>query len=151
MSRWIKVDVSILGKPAIRNAARACNCSIGDAFAAWFRLYSWLDEQTADGTLWSDRNEVDAIARLPGFAESLERSGWLTFNGDNLTVTNWGEHNGQCAKRRALDARRKNVVREELRKQGKEVRTCPKFKMPVRPPVRIKSGLLSASKADEIR
>lgn len=143
MSRWIKVDVAILGKPAIRNAARDCRCSIGDAFAAWFRLYSWLDEQTADGTLYSDVEEIDAVSRLSGFAASLSRSGWLTFYGDKVIVTNWDEHNGQCAKRRALDARRKNAVREELRKQGMPVRPCPKFpqKNFVRTP-------LSASKAD---
>lgn len=130
MSRWIKVDVAILGKPAIRNAARDCRCSIGDAFAAWFRLYSWLDEQTADGTLYSDVEEIDAVSRLSGFAASLSRSGWLTFYGDKVIVTNWDEHNGQCAKRRALEAKRQNAIREERRKQGLPVRPMPK--MPTR-------------------
>lgn len=132
MSRWIKVDVSILSKPAIRNAARDCGVSVGDAFAAWFRLYSWLDEQTADGTLYSDHADVDAVARLPGFAASLERSGWLAFQGDVLTVANWGAHNGSCAKRRAMEARRQCDIRDERRKQGLPVRPMPKIKMPVR-------------------
>lgn len=123
--RWIKVDVDIMNKPAIRAAARDCGCDVANAFAAWFRLYSWLDEQTADGTLPTDRAELDAVARLPGIAASFERSGWLTFNGDTCTVTNWGSHNGQCAKRRAQSARLMNQLREERRKNGQHVRQMP--------------------------
>ena len=49
------------------------------------------------------------------------------------TITNWDEHNGQNAKRRAANARRMSEQREEMRRQGMEVRPCPKPKMPVRP------------------
>lgn len=125
--RWIKVDCNILNKPAIRAAAVDCGCDIPNAFAAWFRLYSWLDEQTADGTLPTDRAELDAVARLPGFAASLERSGWLSFAGDSCTVTNWGSHNGQCAKRRAQQARAMTELREEMRRAGVSVKPCPKM------------------------
>lgn len=154
MARWLKVAVDTPYKTAIRNAARDCGCSRGDAFLAFFELYSWLDEQTDDGRLATDPAELNRWAGIPGFAESLERSGWLTFQGDECIITNWGEHNGQCAKRRALDAKRKTEIREEMRKQGLPVRPCPKsqnFDFPQKANVRIQSGLLSASKADEIR
>ena len=114
----------------MRNAALDCGCSAGDAFLAFFRLYSWLDEQTADGRLATDRDDVDAVARLPGFAASLERSGWLTFEGDECVVTNWEEHNGQNAKRRAESARLMTALREEKRRAGQVVRPLPK--MPTR-------------------
>lgn len=106
MSRWIKVDATTPNKPAIVRLGMDCGCSRGDAFLAWFRLYSWLDEQTADGTVMTDRGEVDAVARLPGCAASLERSGWLSFFDGVMTVTNWCEHNGSCAKRRSQNAQR---------------------------------------------
>lgn len=128
--RWIKIDVDTPNKPAIVRLANDCGVSRGDAFLAFFRLYSWLDEQTADGTLYADAEEVDAIARLPGTATILARSGWLTFYPDGrLTVTNWQEHNGQSAKRRAMDARRQNECRERKRKAGLPVRSMP----PIRP------------------
>ena len=130
MARWIKVCVDTPNKQAMRNAARDCGCSAGDAFLAFFRLYSWLDEQTADGRLATDRDDVDAVARLPGFAASLERSGWLTFEGDECVVTNWEEHNGQNAKRRAESARLMTALREEKRRAGQVVRPLPK--MPTR-------------------
>ena len=133
MSRWIKVCVDTPNKQAMRNAARDCGCSAGDAFLAFFRLFSWLDEQTADGRLATDRDDVDAVARLPGFAASLERSGWLAFEGDKCVVTNWGEHNGQNAKRRAMKARWMGEQRDDMRRRGLEVRPCPTPRMPVRP------------------
>ena len=125
--RWIKIDVDTPSKPAIVRLANDCGVSRGDAFLAFFRLYSWLDEQTADGTLYADPEEVDAVARLPGAATSLANSGWLAFAADGrLTVSNWQEHNGQSAKRRALDAKRQNERREKNRKRGLPVRPLPK-------------------------
>ena len=131
MARWIKVGVDTPMKPAIRDAARDCGCSRGDAFLAFFRLYSWLDENTADGTIYASREEVDGIAQLPGFAVSLEMSGWLSFRGDLCTVVNWDEHNGQNAKRRAQSARMMTQLREERRRGWPQVSPPPK--MPTRP------------------
>lgn len=131
--RWIKIDVDTPQKPAIVRLAHDCGCSRGDAFLAFFRLYSWLDENTADGTLYADPDEVDAVARLQGTAASLSNSGWLSFAADGrLTVTSWQEHNGQSAKRRAMDAVRKALKRDELRKQGLPVRPLPRSMPPVR-------------------
>ena len=127
MARWLKVAVDTPYKTAIRNAARDCGCSRGDAFLAFFELYSWLDEQTDDGRLATDPAELNRWAGIPGFAESLSRSGWLTFQGDECIITNWGEHNGQCAKRRAEKARMMTRLREERRAAGIEVRPCPQM------------------------
>ena len=128
--RWIKIDVDTPQKPAIVRLAADCGCSRGDAFLAFFRLYSWLDEQTADGTLYADPDEVDAVARLQGTAASLSSSGWLSFSADGrLAVTNWQEHNGASAKRRAQNARYQTECRERKRKAGLPVRPMP----PIRP------------------
>ncbi len=132
MARWLKVGVDTPYKAAIRKIARDCGCSHGDAFLAWFDLYAWLDEQTADGRLEIDREGLDRKAGLAGVAASLERSGWLSFANGVCTITNWDEHNGQNAKRRAANARRMSEQREWMRRQGMDVRPCPKQTMPVR-------------------
>lgn len=131
MARWIKVDVDTPMKPAIRDAAADCAVSRGDAFLAFFRLYSWLDENTADGVVYASREEIDGVAQLRGFAASLERSGWLSFDGDLCTVSNWDEHNGQNAKRRAQSARLMTRLREERRSGWPQANPPPK--MPTRP------------------
>ena len=127
MSRWLKIDVTTPDKPAIRALATDCACSIGDAFLAFFRLYSWLDERTADGRTAATRADIDRAAWLDGCAASLERSGWLSFGDDGYaTVANWGEHNGACARKRAQAARRLNELRDRRRAAGLPVRPCPR-------------------------
>jgi len=127
MSRWIKIEVETPQKRQIRRLAAVCGVSVGDAFLAFFRLYSWLDEQTADGWLYADAEDVDAVARLQGTAASLAASGWLIFYADGkMQVANWCEHNGQSAKRRAMEARRQNECRERKRKNGLPTRPLPK-------------------------
>lgn len=126
MSRWLKIDVATPEKPAIVALARDCGCTRGDAFLAFFRLFSWLDEQTADGRTTATREDVDHASWLPGCAASLERSGWLSFDADGMVVSNWGEHNGQCAKRRAQNAVRMNELRRQARAEGLPVRPCPR-------------------------
>ena len=120
--RWIKIDVTTPNKPAIVRAAAECGATKDAAFAAFFRLFCWLDEQTADGRIETDRDEVDAVARLPGFAASLERSGWLVFEGTSMTVVNWCEHNGQSAKRRCMQAARMAESRTRARAAGQPPR-----------------------------
>lgn len=127
MSRWIKIDVETPQKRQIRKLAKDCGVSIGDAFLAFFRLYAWLDEQTADGVLCADPEDVDATARLPGTAASLAASGWLAFYDDGTCVVkNWNEHNGQSAKKRAIHAQQQNEYRDRRRKQGLPVRPLPR-------------------------
>jgi len=133
MSRWLKIDVNTPDKWQVVQVAEDCQCSIGDAFLAFFRVFAWLDELTEDGLVRkATPKRVDAVAQLGGFAASMQSSGWITFTADGMLVTNWCEHNGSCAKRRAQEARRMNALREEKRQAGEPVRPCPR--RPVRTP-----------------
>ena len=126
MSRWIKVDVATPEKSEVLACMEDCQCTQGEAFLAWFRVWAWLDERTTDG--WLPRMTpklIDGVARLPGFSESMQRSGWLTFQPDGCMVANWCRHNGACAKRRAQEASRLAAIREEKRKVGEPVRSLP--------------------------
>lgn len=127
MSRWIKVDVATPMKGEVLAIARDCHCTHGDAFLAWFRVWAWLDELTTDGRLPGVTPAMmDGEARLQGFAASMARSGWMTFDEDGCTVTNWCKHNGSCAKRRAQQAVRMAQLRDEQRNAGQVVRPCPR-------------------------
>lgn len=127
MARWIKVDVATPDKWPLTLAMETCGISRGEAFLAFFRVFAWLDELTDDGFVRRMRPErVDEVAWKAGFAAALQDAGWLTFDENGLTVTNWGEHNGQCAKRRAMEAKRLAALRDEQRKAGLPVRPCPR-------------------------
>ena len=107
MAQWIKVETITPDKAEMRTIAKRCNCSIGDAFLAWFRVYAWADSQTADGRLpLIGHIDVDDFGGLPGLAKSLEYVGWFTFDTDGATVINFERHNGKSAKSRSQTARR---------------------------------------------
>lgn len=105
---WLKVETHTPDKPEIRQIARACRVSAGDAFAAWFRLWSWLDSVTADGHLdFLLPADCDEMARLPGIGSALREVGWIEFDkGGGAIVLNWDRHNGSSAKARALTGNR---------------------------------------------
>jgi hypothetical protein len=107
---WIKVEKSPPDKPELLHIADRCRCSQAEAFLAWFRLWVWLDNNSADGTVdLLTKTKVDALAGLNGLGDAMEEVGWIVFTEGNppcATIANWGRHNGQSAKARALAARR---------------------------------------------
>ena len=111
---WIKIEKATIDKPEIRHVARICGVTPGEAFAACFRLWAWMDEATADGTMpMTTAEDLDEVARLQGIAQALAQAGWLELHKPaGVTVMNWERHNGASAKRRALDAKRKQEDRE---------------------------------------
>ena len=114
MAHWIKVEVSTPDKTEMRVIARECHCSRADAFLAFFLFFRFADTQTDDGTLpMLTAADVDDIAGLPGFANAMETVGWLTVTSTGFTVRNWDRHNGQSAKRRAINQARMMAVRME--------------------------------------
>lgn len=108
-NHWIKVQKHTPDKPEMRYISRACSCSLGDAFLAWFRVYGYFDESTEDGSLpFFTAEDVDDVGRLPGLGNALASVGWLLFDTQGCTVVNWERHNGQCAKTRLMAAERQD-------------------------------------------
>ena len=130
MGNWIKVDVETPYKPAIGAIMERTGCGRGDAFLAWFNLYVWFDQITADGLVHCTRADIDAKAGLPGAAQALEESGWLAFGAGGCQIVNWYEHNGKSAKARAVRARYMAGLR--ARKAGQP---APPVTRPVTRPV----------------
>lgn len=110
---WIKVEKLTPDKPELMAVARECGCSPGDAFAAWFRLWAYFDSATEDGTVrFMSASDADRLGTLSGLGSAMERTGWLRFDAEGCHVARWSRHNGQSAKRRAVDAERKRQQRK---------------------------------------
>jgi len=101
VSNWIKVDVNTPYKDGIESIMEACRISRGEAFLAWFKLYTFLDGLTATGVVNMTRDEIDGVSGHPGVADALEYAGWLTFNGRRCAIKDWLERNGQSARARS--------------------------------------------------
>ena len=113
---WLKVEKATCDKPEIRCIARMCHVSLGDAFLAWFRLWSWLDGETETGHIGMlTPEDCDDIGRLPGIGRAVAEAGWLEFLPDgSAIVRNWDRHNSESAKKRALVNRRMAAYRGRL-------------------------------------
>lgn len=104
---WLKVQKHTWRKAEIRQVARILGVSLGDAFLAWFRLWSVLDELSADGNIaYYTEDDADADAGAAGAGKAFAAVGWLLFDAAGCTVVNFGRHNGASAKARSLKAER---------------------------------------------
>lgn len=111
---WIKIEHQTPDKPEVGAIAHKLRITPAEAFLALFRVWAWADESTADGTLpgigpaW-----IDHIARVAGFGQAMKDAGWLLETPGGLEIPEFDRHNGDSAKARALDQRRKTLARTD--------------------------------------
>lgn len=77
-------------------------------------LWDWADSETTDGHIEGvDAAYIDALVGLPGFALALSTRevGWLRITESGITLPNWGRHNGESAKKRAIESEKKKRQR----------------------------------------
>lgn len=110
---WIKMRMDLRRHPKVARIASACDADryrvIGGLLAVW----AVFDEQTEDGLLAGYTPEfMDQEIGWPGFSAAMLSVGWMQFDPENgLSMPEFGEHNGQSAKRRASETKRKRQER----------------------------------------
>ena len=109
---WIPIDCNLGTKPEVLEVAAATHEPIEVVVGRMVRLWSWAWHVTADGTI---KVPLAMLGMVAGgdetYWQAVERAGWLTVNGDTITIPGWEERFGNAAKRRLLDARAKSVRR----------------------------------------
>jgi len=114
---WIKLRTDLQSHPKVVRILSATRSDkfrvIGGLHAVW----SVFDTHTADGILRGYTPELlDHVIGWEGFARAMEAVGWLRFDGlETLTLPEFEAHNGQSAKRRAEDQKRKRDSRHSVR------------------------------------
>ena len=121
-TNWIPVCKDTPDKPEICLLAKHMKITKETAFALWFRLYAWADGQTHDG--WFPHltlKDVAEAASVPVMVcrilASAEVAWLMECAGDNpgVLIRHWDYHNGECAKKRAMAARRMGKSRAKKR------------------------------------
>ena len=80
------------------------------------RFWMWLDSNSVDGRVDSVvSTDVDAVVDCAGFAQALISVGWLSCDDalEVITTPNFGNHNGETAKKRALKNKRQSKWRNK--------------------------------------
>ncbi len=111
---WIKMRCELGHDPDVIQIA----ASLGiDEFAVVGRLHavwSWLDQHSENGTnVRIVSAYLDRLTACPGFADAMRTVGWLDGRDGNLTFPGYETHNGDTAKRRSLETKRKRVQRDK--------------------------------------
>lgn len=80
--------------------------------AACMELWEWADSETTDGHVpGATYDFVDSLVMISGFANALDEMKWLRSTEQGITFVNFGTHNGDTAKARAMAASKKRRQR----------------------------------------
>jgi hypothetical protein len=114
---WIKMRIDLQSHPKIVRILSATGTDkfrvVGGLHAVW----GVFDIHSEDGILRGYTPELlDHVIGWPGLARAMEAVGWLLYDGlETLSLPEFSEHNGQSAKRRAEDQKRKREGRKSVR------------------------------------
>lgn len=169
---WIKVATATPDKPEVIRAARLLGVDRDLVLGKLVRMWAWFDANSVDGVVDGVvSTDVDAVVALDGFTSVVASVGWVKFDDDaeRVSLPNFGDHNGETAKKRALKAKRqekwrRNSVdggastgastREEKRREEKKEKQARAHALPddFQPNERNRqlSGELSVSLTDEL-
>lgn len=109
---WIKMRNDLAEDPAVIGIAALTGTDEFSVIGRLQTLWSWADRQSRDGhadyvtSAWLNRK-----VQCDGFAEAMIKVGWLITDETGITIPNFGEHNGESAKTRALGKNRKQKQR----------------------------------------
>ena len=111
---WIKVRNDLHTHPKVVRMSSALDADrlhvIGGLHAVW----CLFDVHSTDGTLSGySAKVVDGLIGFVGFAAAMNAVNWLQIDADGLTLPEFDEHNGQSAKRRATETKRKRLERDQ--------------------------------------
>lgn len=114
---WIKMFVNLWDNPRVARLCELLQCVEALALGCLFRVWSLADSHSTDGRLEFSASALNRKTGVEGFAEALEKVGWLEIGDGFVTVVRFDEHNGQSAKRRAQDASRAARYRKSSNSQ----------------------------------
>lgn len=115
---WIKMRVDLATDPAVIGIAASLDCTEFEVVGMLHHFWSWVDAQSRDGHAASvTKSWIDRYVQRVGFANQLEKVGWLVAENDGISIPNFERHNGQSAKKRAVDGKRQKTHRENLSRE----------------------------------
>lgn len=110
---WIKMRLNLHEDAAVIAMATDLGADEFAIVGRLHRLWSWADQQTEDGVIRNlSAAFVDRFIQFPGFFAAMARVGWIEETETGFRFPNFETHNGESAKRRAKDNRRKSAGRK---------------------------------------
>jgi hypothetical protein len=119
---WIKLQKDTPDKPEVLAIATRLGIDPDAVVGKLVRIWSWFDTHTTNGNASSVTfSFLDRITGVTGFAEQVALVGWLEQNGHELMLPNFGFHNGETAKKRAMGKNRTEKLRSNAESNAPSV------------------------------
>jgi hypothetical protein len=111
---WIKMRSNLWDDPRVSRLVDLTESSEAAVVGALYWLWAAADQHTETGTMPGlSLRQIDRKTGIQGFGDALCDVGWLADHPEGVRIVNFEEHNGESAKRRCADAKRKATVRKE--------------------------------------
>lgn len=110
---WIKIEENMPDKPEVWQIAQVLQIDPDAVAGKLIRVWSWASRNChASGvTTITAMSLIDRHAGAPGFAEAMEKAGWLIVENETLCFPNFDRHISKSAKDRALGNERQKKKR----------------------------------------
>lgn len=110
---WIKMRGNLWDDPRVAAICEATDSSEACVIGALYWLWASADQHTEDGEMPGlSLRQIDRKTGLAGFGAAVVSVGWLSEVEGGVRIDRFEEHNGSSAKRRSVDAKRKQGVRK---------------------------------------
>ncbi len=114
---WIKIEICTPDKPEVCSLTTQLRMDSDAVVGKLVRLWSWAEVNRIDpNDLGVTKEFIDKLVGRKGFAQALEKTGWLIETEEKLSFRNFKRHNSPVAQNKALTAKR--VARHRLRKSA---------------------------------
>jgi hypothetical protein len=105
---WIKMRSNLWDDPRVAKLADLTSASEAEIIGGLYWLWATADQHSEDGILVGlTVKTIDRKTGIDAFGNSLISIGWLENTPEGVRIVRFSEHNGQSAKRRCGEARRK--------------------------------------------
>ena len=145
-ANWIKLRVNVWDKAEVQYLAESCEIPTEYAVGILCKLWTWFDQHTAEGvtnkfgtkmiekyTRISVTKECDEVVTsvtgvkiiVTPFLKAMQEVEWIFLTEDGFwSLINWGEHNGETAKKRAGSQKRQEKSRSNKKKTPSVTQVC---------------------------
>ncbi|MDQ8202784.1 hypothetical protein [Pelagicoccus sp. SDUM812003] len=104
---WIKIEHATSDKPEVFEMAGILNIDPDAVVGKLLRVWVWFDQHTEEGNAPVTVSALlDRLSGVNGFVSAMAKVGWIETDSERVRLPHFDRHNGQTAKRRALNARR---------------------------------------------
>lgn len=111
---WIPMRIDLADDPAVIEIAAELSLDEYAVVGRLHRLWVWANRHLVSGRTASVTGAwVDRFLGTPGFANAMQKAGWLKLRDDSIVFPNFDRWNSQGAKLRLLASQRKRKERSQ--------------------------------------